>query len=221
MILNVLYNPPVKFTVDVELMKLARIDIKFKRHTPYTLYFYNPIKRAHWGGELGGWVVQDTYVNVVCDIEHESRDRMARLVIEKRRERAAKLMHSNFDVHEPAIAIIQKMLTRPKRFEVVRELHEYNPINENNHTNVIVDKDTGVKFVLSYMFNVGNHFHSGMPSSILQPRVFTHDEQKVISHCIAKIVNDTKEAREKLKTARQEARKAKFRDELMQQYCEV
>ena len=35
MILNVLYNPPVKFTVDVELMKLARIDIKFKRHTPY------------------------------------------------------------------------------------------------------------------------------------------------------------------------------------------
>ncbi|CAL9969539.1 hypothetical protein VPHD480_0140 [Vibrio phage D480] len=209
MIHNTFYEQPFQCTVDMEVMRDKKQPIVLRKETPYTLFLFNAEKRGmryHFG---------DRDPQYICDVEHEPRDIMARLIIEKRRQYAALISipwdKHEYDVHEPAIAIIQKMITKPKRFHVAAAINETMCISPANCKIVLVDKDTDVKFVAEYNGRTGFR--------LLQPSVFTSDEATVIVNCMNKLISDSQKARWELEQSRKEARKNKHRNELMQQYC--
>ncbi|CAM0048333.1 hypothetical protein VPHF86_0132 [Vibrio phage F86] len=193
----------------VEAMKRSGMDIVLRKNTPYTIALVNHEKES-----ACSYYTRD--VKRICTIITEPRDIMARTIIEKRREYAEYMKKTaidfEYDVAEPAVAIIQKMITKPHRFHIERTIDPHLCYNENNCTTILIDKDTKVKFITK-MPPGHRYVHD-----VILPSVFNSQENEVISSLIAKIVRDTANERHEKELARKAKRIAKHRAELMTQY---
>ncbi|CAL9995890.1 hypothetical protein VPHD479_0364 [Vibrio phage D479] len=112
-----------------------------------------------------------------------------------------------YDVEEPAIAIIDKMINTPTRFHIATQTEGF----RHGSSCVIVDKDTQVKFVAVYNNHIGR-FEMTIPSC------FTETENRVIANALWFVVCRQRQAQAAKQQKREEKRKQAFRDELMQQY---
>lgn len=118
-----------------------------------------------------------------------------------------KLEDFEYDVAEPAIAIIDKMLTKPERFHLASITEGF--IHDKKC--IIVDKDTQVKFVMRYDAIEGRFV-------MMLPSCFTEQENRVIVSAIWNVVCKRRNQEAAKERAREEKRKQAFRDELMSQY---
>lgn len=193
----------------VEAMKNSGMNIVLRKDTPYTIALVDHEKES-----ARSYYTRD--VKRLCTIITEPRDIMARTIIEKRREYAEYMKKTavdfEYDVAEPAVAIIQKMITKPHRFHVERTIDPHFCYTENNSTTILIDKDTKVKFVTKVP--TGRRY----VHDVILPSIFTPQENEVISKLISQIVSDTANARLAKEQARKDKRIAKHRAELMTQY---
>ncbi len=193
----------------IEAMKNSGMNIVLRKDTPYTIALVDREKESSFS-----YYTRD--VKRICTIITEPRDIMARTIIEKRREYAEYVKKTavdfEYDVAEPAVAIIQKMITKPHRFHVERTIDPHFCHTDDNCTTILIDKDTKVKFVTKFQTSRSCVHHVVMPS------VFTAQENDVISTLISQIVNDTAIARRTKDLALKAKRIAKHRAELMTQY---
>ena len=128
------------------------------------------------------------------------------------------LSEYNYNVSEPAIAIIDKMLTRPERFitlKVAVDNLRWNPRSNRGkpgrqNVTTIQDRDTGVKFCTDCV-------HS--ERRVFLPSCFTPEESTVIGQAVADVVYATAHNEFKRREKLAKAKLNKHRAELSAKYA--
>ncbi len=121
----------------------------------------------------------------------------------------------DYDVEEPTLSIIEKMLTKPKRFHVAKYINYEFVISNTNDSIVLIDRDTGVKFVVkSHDFR-----HSGSRLRLATPaNVFNSNEEESLCCAIENVVSSRINDIRAKKRAKEEKRRQAKRQQLSEAY---
>ncbi|AGN30153.1 hypothetical protein VPFG_00151 [Vibrio phage nt-1] len=211
---NILHVAPIKPQVSIrahqENRRVSDGPLTFlpsEKNAPYRLWVADASKLHHHMYRF----------RHMCSEWYETRDDMAKRMIKARADYAEAKMKTwedyKYDVEQPAIEIIRKMLEKPKRFHIEKFIDPAKVFDEHNSKTVLVDKDTRVKFVMNE--NPGSY----LERRLLLPSVFSGAEAKCICEAMHDVVYSRMSDIEDKKRKAEEKRRQNHRNELMQQYC--
>ncbi|WZW73153.1 hypothetical protein [Vibrio phage TCU-VP03-AIR1] len=154
-----------------------------------------------------------------CDKIEGTWSSVAKEIIKRKAEYANYVTKTYLDydygVEEPTLAIIDKMLNKPKRFHVAKYINNELCVTSTNNSTVLIDRDTGVKFVAKMQ----DYRHTSDIMRLATPeKVFTPNEEKALCSAITHLVNSRINDIRAKKRAKEEKRRQAKRQQLIEAY---
>ncbi|AJT60998.1 hypothetical protein AVU32_gp157 [Vibrio phage ValKK3] len=195
-------KPLLGYLTDTHLRKLRFVMFVSKRHA-------SEYGRSYWSHD-----VRDD-----CDKIEGTWSSVAKEIIKRKAEYANYVTKTYLDydygVEEPTLAIIDKMLNKPKRFHVAKYVNNEMCVSENNDSIVLIDRDTDVKFVVKYQ----DFRYTGELMRLATPaNVFTNNEEKALCSAISNLVSSRINDILAKKRAKEEKRRQAKRQQLIEAY---
>lgn len=195
-------KPVLNYLTNLHIRKQRFVMFVNKRHA-------NQSGRSHWSHDI-----RDE-----CDKIEGTWSSVAKEIIKRKAEYANYVTKTYLDydygVEEPTLSIIEKMLTKPKRFHVAKYINHEFVISNTNDSIVLIDRDTNVKFVVKSQ----NYRYTGSYMRLATPaNVFTTNEEKALCCAIENIVNSRINDIRAKKRAKEEKRRQAKRQQLSEAY---